>query len=85
MAEELVDVLVPIPLLEKFSYLPPKNSKYPIKQGSRVLIPFGNRTLVGVIWGKRLQGSADKRKYKRIKEVLDAVPLLSSNAMNLAE
>ena len=85
MAEELVDVLVPIPLLEKFSYLPPKNSKYPIKQGSRVLIPFGNRTLVGVIWGKRLQGSADKRKYKRIKEVLDAIPLLSSNAMNLAE
>ena len=85
MAEELVDVLVPIPLLEKFSYLPPKNSKYPIKQGSRVLIPFGNRTLVGVIWGKRLQGSADKRKHKRIKEVLDAVPLLSSNAMNLAE
>ena len=85
MAEELVDVLVPIPLLEKFSYLPPKNSKYPIKQGSRVLIPFGNRTLVGVIWGKRLQGSTDKRKYKRIKEVLDAVPLLSSNAINLAE
>ena len=85
MAEELVDVLVPIPLLEKFSYLPPKNSKYPIKQGSRVLIPFGNRTLVGVIWGKRLQGSADKRKHKRIKEVLDAIPLLSSNAMNLAE
>jgi len=85
MAEELVDVLVPIPLLEKFSYLPPKNSKYPIKQGSRVLIPFGNRTLVGVIWGKRLQGSTDKRKYKRIKEVLDAVPLLSSNSMNLAE
>ena len=85
MAEELVDVLVPIPLLEKFSYLPPKNSKYPIKQGSRVLIPFGNRTLVGVIWGKRLQGSADKRKHKRIKEVLDAVPLLSSNSMNLAE
>ena len=85
MAEELVDVLVPIPLLEKFSYLPPKNSKYPIKQGSRVLIPFGNRTLVGVIWGKRLQGSTDKRKYKRIKEVLDAIPLLSSNAMNLAE
>lgn len=85
MAEELVDVLVPIPLLEKFSYLPPKNSKYPIKQGSRVLIPFGNRTLVGVIWGKRLQVSSDKRKYKRIKEVLDAVPLLSSNAMNLAE
>ena len=85
MAEELVDVLVPIPLLEKFSYLPPKNSKYPIKQGSRVLIPFGNRTLVGVIWSKRLQDSADKRKYKRIKEVLDAVPLLSSNAMNLAE
>ena len=85
MAEELVDILVPIPLLEKFSYLPPKNSKYPIKQGSRVLIPFGNRTLVGVIWGKRLQGSADKRKHKRIKEVLDAVPLLSSNAMNLAE
>ena len=85
MSEDLVEVLVPIPLMEKFSYLPPKNNTSSLKQGSRVLIPFGRRTLVGVIWGFIKKDPFDKRKYKYIKDVLDESPLLDANSISLAE
>ena len=85
MSEDLVEVLVPIPLMEKFSYLPPKNNTSSLKQGSRVLIPFGRRTLVGIIWGFVKNDPFDKRKYKYIKDVLDESPLLDANSISLAE
>ena len=71
MTSELIDVLVPIPVLEKFSYLPVKGSRVLPKPGSRVLIPFGRRTLVGVVWKISKLDKSDKRKYKHIKEILD--------------
>ena len=73
MSSDLVEVLVPIPLMEKFSYLPPKSNR-PLKQGARVLIPFGRRTLVGVVWGFIQKESSDNRKYKHIQNVLDESP-----------
>ena len=84
MSEDLVEVLVPIPLMEKFSYLPPKSNR-PLKQGARVLIPFGRRTLVGVVWGFIQKESSDNRKYKHIQNVLDESPLLDANSIGLAE
>ena len=85
MSLDLVEVLIPIPLMEKFSYLPPKNNSNLLKQGSRVLVPFGKRTLVGVVWSFSERDKSSNRKYKYIKEILDEVPLLDSNAINLAE
>ena len=56
-----------------------------LKQGSRVLVPFGKRTLVGVVWSFSERDKSSNRKYKYIKEILDEVPLLDSNSINLAE
>ena len=85
MTSELIDVLVPIPVLEKFSYLPVKGSRVLPKPGSRVLIPFGRRSLVGVVWKISKLDKSDKRKYKHIKEILDDSPLLDTHALKLAE
>ena len=85
MSLDLVEVLIPIPLMEKFSYLPPKNNSNLLKQGSRVLVPFGKRTLVGVVWSFSERDKSSNRKYKYIKEILDEVPLLDSNSISLAE
>ena len=85
MASELIDVLVPIPVLEKFSYLPAKGSRGLPKPVSRVLIPFGRRTLVGIVWKISKLDKSDKRKYKHIKEILDDSPLLDTHALKLAE
>ena len=85
MNSQLIEVLVPIPLMEKFSYLAPKDDQAPLKQGSRVLVPFGRRTLVGIIWDFSKKDSSDPRKYKHIIKVLDDRPLLDSHSMDLAE
>ena len=85
MDKDLVEVLIPIPLMEKFSYFPPKNRSNQLKKGSRVLVPFGNRLMVGVVWGFNKKSNSDKRKYKYIREVLDKTPLLNATSMSLAE
>ena len=85
MDKDLVEVLIPIPLMEKFSYFPPKNRPNQLKKGSRVLVPFGNRLMVGVVWGFNKKSNSDKRKYKYIREVLDKTPLLNATSMSLAE
>ena len=86
MSNNLIEVLVPIPLLEKFSYLLPKELKSnPPKPGSRVMVPFGKRTLVGVVWKTNTKKVSTPRKYKYIKEILDSEPLLDKDSLELAD
>ena len=86
MTDNLIEVLVPIPLLEKFSYLLPKKLySNPPKPGSRVIVPFGNRTLVGVVWNTDAKQLKKPKKYKYIKEVLDVEPLLDKESLELAD
>ena len=55
MTKELVEVLVPIPLEGKFSYKIPSGLKNEdFQPGVRVEVPFGKRTLIGIVWGKDL-------------------------------
>jgi len=83
---ELVEVLVPVPLLEKFSYLLPKHLQAnPPQKGARVLVPFGRRTLVGVVWKTNTNTNSKPRKYKYIKEIIDNETLLSEELLNLAD
>ena len=70
MSLDLVEVLIPIPLMEKFSYLPPKNNSKLLKQGSRVLVPFGKRTLVGVVWSFSERDKSSNRKIKETRAIL---------------
>jgi primosomal protein N' (replication factor Y) len=86
MSADLIEVLVPIPLLERFSYLLPKHLQQdPPMPGTRVLVPFGRRTLVGVVWKINVENDAKGRKYKRIKEVIDDEPLLKKDLLDLAD
>ena len=86
MTDNLIEVLVPIPLLEKFSYLLPKKlHSNPPKPGSRVIVPFGNRILVGVVWNTDAKQPKKLKKYKYIKEVLDVEPLLDKESLELAD
>lgn len=86
MSADLIEVLVPIPLLERFSYLLPKHLQQdPPKPGTRVLVPFGRRTLVGVVWKINVEKDDKGRKYKPIKEVIDDEPLLKKDLLDLAD
>ena len=86
MSDNLIEVLVPIPLLEKFSYLLPKHIKSSLPlPGSRVMVPFGRRTLVGIVWKKNSSPNLKIKKYKYIKEVIDNEPLLTKDLLDLAD
>lgn len=80
----IVKVAVPVPLPQLFDYLPcelPTNS--PLRAGQRVLVPFGNRELVGVVTGcETLSGSAPEN-VKAILQVLDSEPCLPEALLEL--
>ena len=49
MSGEFIDVLVPVPLLEKFTYRLTKNlAKEELTRGVRLKVPFGNRDLIAI-------------------------------------
>ena len=85
MTKELVEVLVPIPLEGKFSYKIPSGLKNEdFQPGVRVEVPFGKRTLIGIVWGKDL--NSDKTiGYKNVIKVLDKTPLISKELLGLAD
>lgn len=73
----LIDVAVPVPLRQTFTYtcdtVPPP--------GVRVQIPFGNRQLVGIVMGEA--GATDADKLKAITQVLDTRPVLDASLLTL--
>lgn len=86
MLGDLIDVLVPIPLLEKFTYkLPIKYQKRKLKRGIRISVPFRNRVVIGVFWDYSDFSKANRAKYKLIKEILDEDPLLDETLLDLAD
>lgn len=83
MQDKLVRVAVPSPLSRTFDYLLPANSDCP-PAGVRVSIPFGNRTLTGVVLDV-VPGSDESSgiKLREIYEVLDTEPLLDRESLTL--
>jgi primosomal protein N' (replication factor Y) len=62
-------VALPVPLPQAFDYLPAQDAALP-PVGSRVLVPFGRRRLVGVVLGHGAT-TAPLEKLKAIAQVLD--------------
>ena len=65
-------VLLPLPLAGCYDYLVPENTE--VKRGDFVTVPFGNRKLTGVVWGKS-DGKLPEIKLKKLLNRIDAPPL----------
>ena len=86
MPGDLIDVLVPVPLLEKFTYKVPKGyQKRKFKRGVRLKVPFGNRILIGIFWNYSDSSKPKRASYKFIKEILDEDTLLDKALLDLAD
>ncbi len=86
MSTFLVQVAVPVPLFELFDYILPSDAQLPT-MGCRVRVPFGSRELIGIVMSTSLapKESTIPLQYplKPILEILEFLPILSADTMNL--
>ncbi|HEX4544756.1 MAG TPA: primosomal protein N' [Candidatus Acidoferrum sp.] len=77
------NVALPVPLRNTFTYALPEALRGTVQPGSRVLVPFRKKSLVGVVvefTGSALEGM----KVREITRVLDLVPALTPRLIELA-
>ena len=75
-----VRVALDVPLEGPFDYASP----VPVTRGQRVMVPFGNRRMIGVVVDCPPQPSLDTALVKPIVRVLDDTPPLTSSWMKFA-
>ena len=81
------EVALPVPLRSLFTYAVPERLAGSIFVGSRVLVPFRNRAMTGVVTGISTR-RPDPERVKHIKEIvesLDAIPALPPKLLELGQ
>ncbi len=86
---QFVEVALPIPLRQTFTYRLPFGMSENLKIGARLLVPFGKRTLTGYAVALHESLSEDveieEDKIKEVIELLDEEPLLTSEILKLTQ
>lgn len=82
----LLQVALPVPLYRVFDYRPPADKAILPVIGSRVEVPFGRQTLIGIVIAHIAEANSDvpSNKLKPIIRQLDDEPILNSQMLNLA-
>ena len=75
------DVAVPFPLFQTFTYSVPEPIRNGLTPGCRVLVPFGNRHLIGL--ATKVHHESRLGKVKPVRQILDREPLLSPAMLKL--
>jgi primosomal protein N' (replication factor Y) len=81
MSASFCNVALPVPLRNTFTYSIPLRAQ--VQPGSRVLVPFRKKSLVGVVVDLAETPPADT-KIREITKVLDLVPALTPKLIELA-
>ena len=81
-------VAVPSPLRRLFDYLPSNDDtnnsiSHDLRPGTRVIIPFGRRKVVGIIVSRTDKSDFPLSRLKPIETVLDSEPLLPAHLFEL--
>lgn len=80
----LIRVAVPSPIRRRFDYLPPEQDcGYEIIKGMRVLVPFGSRSVIGIVIGIAKETDHERDKLKPIQEVVDTLPVVEERLLDL--
>ncbi len=82
MNQKLVDVALPLPLPQSFTYVLPPELVSSARPGCRVLVPFGTKKLTGIIVG--FPDHSSLTSLKPIHDILDTQPSVSEELLRLA-
>ena len=77
----VVSVVVPLPLDKSFAYSLPEGQS--VLPGTRVLVPFGRRSLTGVVVDEPVEDGLDLSKLKPVIDVLDDAPTFSPELLEM--
>src|SRR5579862_2628538 len=75
------EVALPLPLRTTFTYRIPDAFDELMVTGARVLVPFRNQAMVGVVVG--CGNGPDGAALKEVTEIVDPLPALSSRLVEL--
>jgi primosomal protein N' (replication factor Y) len=84
MNEKLCNVALAVPLRTTFTYQVPERLAAEIQPGSRVVVPFRKKSLVGVVTEWAAQGPPDT-KLREVQKCLDVIPALTKNLLELGQ
>jgi primosomal protein N' (replication factor Y) (superfamily II helicase) len=83
MSLPFCNVALPIPLRNTFTYAIPAAMGDSVQPGSRVLVPFRNKSLVGVVV-ECVQHAPPGTKIRQITKLMDFLPALTPKLIELA-
>jgi primosomal protein N' (replication factor Y) (superfamily II helicase) len=84
MSSPFCNVALAVPLRTSFTYAVPEALREAVQPGSRVLVPFRKKTLVGVVV-ELVENAPPKTKIREITRVLDFIPALTPKLIELAQ
>jgi primosomal protein N' (replication factor Y) len=81
--QTIIKVAVPAPLYTTFDYLLPATIQSPPAAGCRVKVPFGRRSMIGVVTGLSGSSDIDPKRLKKLQLVLDDNPVIPAEVLEL--
>jgi primosomal protein N' (replication factor Y) (superfamily II helicase) len=84
MSSPFCNVALAVPLRTTFTYAVPEASRETVQPGSRVLVPFRKKELIGVVV-EIAETAPAGTKIREITRVLDLVPALTPKLIELAQ
>ena len=76
LMKKYVDVIVPLPIASQYTYSLPMELEDCVQEGSRVVVPFGQKKFYTAIVTKVHYAAPEGYETKDIEEVLDSRPVL---------
>ena len=86
---EFVEVALPIPLRQTFTYRLPVGLRETVRLGARLLVPFGKRQITGyavalhVVLSEEIE--IEESAIKEVHELIDAEPLITEEILKLTQ
>jgi primosomal protein N' (replication factor Y) len=84
-AARLLRVALDTPVRRLFDYLPPAGVEALPGPGCRVRVPFGRRSLVGLVVAQAADSDLPEAKLRRVDELLDEAPLLDAELLSFLD